>query len=142
MIVKRPRSLWLWALLALILTQLSLWLAVSAHLTILANHGISFGLLAHTGVLPTLLETAGVVVVLLAAHWWPTKWVWPEAIAIGGAIGNLLDRLVLGAVPDPLHIAPYPYSFNLADVLIRLGLVVWLGWLAVAALRRRSAQRP
>lgn len=142
MVAKRPRSLWLWSLAALCLTQLSLWLARAAHLTIVANHGISFGLLADSGALPILLETAGVVVLLLATSWWPSRWAWPEGIAIGGAIGNLLDRIVLGAVPDPFRLAPYPYSFNLADLLIRLGLVVWFVSLAVAALRRRSPQRP
>ncbi len=141
MTARRRRMLWLWSLFALVLTQLSLGLAMAAHLPIVANHGIAFGLLAKAGVLPLLLEATGVVLVLLAARLWPSPWLWPEAITIGGAIGNLLDRIVLGAVPDPLHLSPYPYSFNLADLLIRLGLIVWLVSLAVAALRRRNAQR-
>ena len=48
-------------------------------------------------------------------------------LQIGGALGNLLDRLRLGSVTDFIDVGPWPV-FNLADASIVSGLVL-LGWL-------------
>ena len=55
------------------------------------------------------------------------------ALIIGGALGNLIDRIIHGAVVDfiSLHYAGYYwYVFNLADIWISLGvaLLVWGFW--------------
>ena len=53
---------------------------------------------------------------------------------IGGAAGNVLDRIVYGAVADFLNMAVpgfrNPYSFNVADIAIfagAIGLVIFTG---------------
>lgn len=49
------------------------------------------------------------------------------SFVIGGAIGNLIDRFVRGAVFDFIHFHYYDYSFpifNLADSFISLGVFV------------------
>jgi signal peptidase II len=49
------------------------------------------------------------------------------AVVLGGALGNLADRLFRspglgrGAVVDWIHVAGYPATFNLADIAIRAG---------------------
>ncbi len=54
------------------------------------------------------------------------------AAVVGGAAGNLADRLFRapgpgrGAVVDWIHVAFYPPTFNLADLAIRLGALVAL----------------
>lgn len=51
------------------------------------------------------------------------------AAVLGGALGNLADRLFRspgagrGAVVDWIHVAGYPATFNLADVAIRVGAI-------------------
>ena len=48
------------------------------------------------------------------------------AIIIGGALGNLFDRIYYYAVPDfiDLHIGNYHwYIFNIADIFITLGII-------------------
>ena len=49
------------------------------------------------------------------------------ALVIGGAIGNAIDRLLYGAVADFINMTccgfRNPYSFNLADVFIFIGLM-------------------
>ena len=45
---------------------------------------------------------------------------------IGGAIGNLYDRIVYKAVPDfiDLHIKDFHwFTFNIADIFISLGII-------------------
>ena len=54
-------------------------------------------------------------------------------LIIGGALGNLADRIIHGAVVDfvSLHYAGYYwYVFNLADIWISLGVVllIWGFW--------------
>lgn len=44
----------------------------------------------------------------------------------GGTIGNLWDRIIHGYVTDMLHVAFYPAIFNVADVAIRVGVIMML----------------
>ena len=68
------------------------------------------------------------------AVWWATsqsEWVrWGIALTLGGGAGNIIDRLVHGAVADFFSFHAYGfywYIFNLADVAIALGLfaLIW-----------------
>ncbi len=54
---------------------------------------------------------------------------WALALQLGGALGNLTDRLRQGYVTDFIAVANFPV-FNLADVAITLGIVVllWSAW--------------
>ena len=48
------------------------------------------------------------------------------SLILGGALGNLYDRLLSGAVVDFININPmgfFPYTFNLADSFITIGMV-------------------
>ena len=56
------------------------------------------------------------------------------ALVLGGAIGNLIDRLRLGRVVDfvAAHWGPHYFpTFNLADSAITIGVILWLAdaWL-------------
>ncbi len=113
----------------------------------LTNAGATLGLGSqHPAVVLvlSLVATAGVVV------WWVTGLDAVErlalAVVLGGAAGNLLDRVLNGAVTDWLHVACYSPTFNLADVAIRLGALVALvargrsmSRTANSGMRRRSA---
>lgn len=97
------------------------------------NDGVSFGMLG--GIVPWwgLIALAAVIVA------WLLIWLWraPDRLAaaalgliIGGALGNVIDRLRYQAVPDFLdfHFGTYHWpSFNLADVAIFCGaaLLFW-----------------
>ena len=92
-----------------------------------SNQGASFGLGAqHPFVVTALavLGTAGVA-------WWLTRAMTAgERIAVGvvlgGALGNLLDRVAQGAVTDWMQVVWYPATFNLADLCIRGGIIAAL----------------
>ena len=58
------------------------------------------------------------------------------ALQIGGAFGNLLDRLRLGSVTDFIDVGVWPV-FNLADASIVTGLIL-LGWLLLRPGARNS----
>jgi len=104
------------------------------------NRGINFGLFAHSADLVRWLLIALALVISV----WIWVWVrrqphrpvvlWSAGLLIGGAIGNVIDRIRYGAVADFLNMSvpglDNPYSFNLADVAIfagALGLVLFTG---------------
>lgn len=102
------------------------------HLTYIRNPGAAFGLFAHqTGlfIAVTLLVVAAVVVVCLRLP--PGRHLLRISLGLvlGGALGNLIDRLRFGLVVDFLDFRIWPV-FNLADTAIVTGafllvLVVW-----------------
>ena len=61
-------------------------------------------------------------------------------LQLGGAFGNLVDRLRFGAVTDFINYAPTK-TFNLADVLLLSGVLVILAALLRQAVPRRVALR-
>lgn len=97
-----------------------------------ANDGIAFGLFDDAGAAVTVISAIAFLALLaLVARTSHSGWTWlPMGLLAGGAIGNLLDRLRLGAVTDFIDLPRWP-AFNLADVWITLGVIV----LAVTLLR-------
>ena len=93
--------------------------------TLTHNEGVAFGLASGGGAALVLLTVVALtfVGVLFARN--PTRpWMWIAfGLLAGGAIGNLADRVRLGAVTDYVDIFSWP-PFNLADVAITLGVLV------------------
>ncbi len=93
------------------------------------NPGISFGLLADLGSWgPIILSSLALIVIAILLLWlWRAEGGWERAaisMVIGGALGNLLDRIRAGAVTDFLdfHVGAYHWpAFNLADTGIVFG---------------------
>jgi signal peptidase II len=90
------------------------------------NHGVAFGFLpgSHLGV--TVL--IGIALLLLIAYFLrhaerPLIWL-PTGMLLGGALGNILDRLRDGAVTDFVKLPLGWPPFNLADTSITLGILV------------------
>ncbi len=104
------------------------------------NRGVNFGLFAsHAEAMRWIL-----IAVALAITVWVWIWVrregarrWAQVSAgllIGGALGNVVDRVAYGAVADFLNMSccgiENPYAFNVADISIfagALGLVLFSG---------------
>ncbi|MDQ2066251.1 signal peptidase II [Xinfangfangia sp. CPCC 101601] len=104
------------------------------------NRGINFGLLSGEAELTRWL----LILVALAISAWVIHWVRKEpqnqlaqvsaGILVGGALGNVVDRVLYGAVADFLNMSccgfENPYSFNVADIAIfvgAFGLVLFTG---------------
>jgi signal peptidase II len=103
------------------------------------NRGVAFGFLpgSHTGV--TIL--VGVALIALFAYFArhstrPLIWL-PTGMLLGGALGNVIDRVRQGAVTDFIKLPLGWPPFNLADVSITLGILI----LFVLIDRSRHADR-
>ncbi|AHF04437.1 peptidase A8 [Marichromatium purpuratum 984] len=147
---------WLWlSLLVLVLDQASKWLVYglldpfqvvalteTLHLTLVFNEGAAFSLLAGAGGWQRWLFSLIAVAVSVALVIWlgrlrrDQRWSAAAlALLLGGALGNLIDRVVLGHVIDFVQVYlpflpmslfnPWP-AFNVADSAISIGVVILL----------------
>lgn len=94
-------------------------------LTLSHNRGVAFGLAGGSGA-PLVLVTVvalGIVLYLFSRN--PTRpgmWI-ATGLLVGGAVGNLTDRVRVGAVTDFVDLPPWP-PFNLADMSITAGVIL------------------
>ncbi|HEU5142711.1 MAG TPA: signal peptidase II [Solirubrobacterales bacterium] len=94
-------------------------------LTLVHNRGVAFGLASGGGA--ALVALTVVALVFVAALFArdpsrPGMWV-AVGLLIGGALGNLADRLRADAVTDYVDVLSWP-PFNLADVAITAGVAI------------------
>ena len=111
------------------------------HLTYVRNSGAAFGLLP--GMQPLFFVTTGVVIGFILLYWLHVRPTDPLLVIglgleLGGAIGNLIDRMAWGSVIDFLDFRFWPV-FNFADCSVFIGLFVLL--LAAVRQSRRDAER-
>jgi len=90
------------------------------------NHGVAFGFLpgSHLGV--TIAVAVALVALLsyFALHA-AQRLVWlPTGMLVGGALGNILDRVRHGSVTDFIKLPLGWPPFNLADASITLGILI------------------
>ena len=113
-------------LVVLLLDQLSKYWAAQAGLVVL-NTGISFGFLESSWLIWVLLMGLGIV-----GSWFVVKNRLQQRFPIlygaiaGGAVSNVLDRLLLGGVQDWLPILGLSITNNIADWVIVGGLGISL----------------
>ena len=98
------------------------------------NRGMSFGLFNNNDAMNTAVFTVLAAIIVIAL----LVWLWKAqnslirlaiGLIIGGAIGNVIDRVLRGAVVDFLdfHLGTWHwFAFNLADAAICLGVVALL----------------
>ena len=102
------------------------------HLTYVQNTGAAFGLFRGWAV---MFVAASVLIIgwiarqlLRPSAPWPRSVLWGYGLVLGGAVGNLLDRIRLGYVVDFLDLRVWPV-FNVGDSAITIGvaLLIWHG---------------
>ena len=104
------------------------------------NTGSIFGLFQGHNAPLILVSFLGVAVLILLyrSQRFPTGLLRLSlGLQLGGAFGNLVDRVRLGHVTDWVDVGPWPV-FNIADASIVTGLVI-LAWLFVMSERSTSA---
>ncbi len=109
------------------------------------NRGVSFGLLAQSQLWLPACITLGTIGLTLAITVWYMRTedrltLLALALVIGGAIGNIIDRIRYGAVTDFLdfHLGAYHWpAFNIADSAIVIGVVLLIGLSIVDGQRQK-----
>ncbi|MEQ8164661.1 MAG: signal peptidase II [Alphaproteobacteria bacterium] len=121
----------IWALGALEASDPAIFLVPALSLKLAFNSGVSFGFFSGSPVLVLLVTT---VLVLALTVWFFRTSSSLDALALGciiaGAVSNLADRGVHGAVTDFLAWGPRASPFfvnNLADIWITAGVLILFG---------------
>jgi signal peptidase II len=112
--------------------------------------GMRFVNVRNTGVAFSSLQGAGpligviVAIALIALLWYfrrhaakPLMWL-PTGMLLGGALGNVIDRIREGAVVDFIKVVDFWPAFNVADISVTLGVILLL-WIME---RRDAGHRP
>ena len=95
------------------------------------NYGINFGLLSQDSPLTRWVLITVALAITACVIWWIRKdpsygrQNFAAGLLVGGALGNVIDRLVYGAVADFINTSccgfHNPFAFNIADIAIFAG---------------------
>ncbi|MEM9350642.1 MAG: signal peptidase II [Pseudomonadota bacterium] len=141
------RALWVTAAIVFVIDQVTKWyivhfleldrrLAIDVlppllNLRMTWNEGINFGLFAGGGNTRYILIAIAFAICALVI-WWMRKGqpriaLICAGILVGGAMGNVIDRFLYGAVADFLNMSccgfTNPYAFNVADIAVFIGAI-------------------
>ncbi len=107
------------------------------------NTGAAFGILQDQAVFLTVMAFIGLAAIYVYYRYPPFEhWVATLAIGLmlGGAVGNLLDRVTQGRVTDFIDFPRFP-SFNVADSSITIGVaIIIIGYFLLES--RKEAPAP
>ena len=97
------------------------------------NNGVSFGMFSNFESAKFFILTTNLIILAILLIWlWRNQTIylsWALGLVIGGALGNIIDRIENGAVADFLdfHYMGYHWpAFNLADSFIFIGVTLLL----------------
>jgi signal peptidase II len=145
LIVVADQATKAWILTGLDLPQLAtLKVAGPFYLTMVWNPGVSFGFLqAQHDLVRWALAAFSIAVAIMLAVWVRRSerplFATAVGMVMGGAVGNVIDRIRFGAVADFVDVSRlhFPWVFNLADSAITIGICLLL----LDMLRQDSRER-
>jgi signal peptidase II len=117
------------------------WLVRIRHLS---NTGAAFGVLQDAGVFLTFTAVIAIGAIVFYYLYPPFENGLMRAalgLLLGGAVGNLIDRLRFGEVTDFIQFPRYP-AFNVADSSITIGLAVIIGFFVLIEGREKKQPDP
>ena len=104
------------------------WLSPYARLVHWYNSGAAFGIFQNGNLVFTVLAFLVIgAIVYYFPHAEPDDWTlrFAMGLQLGGAMGNLIDRLLMGRVTDFISVGAFPV-FNIADASISVGVAILL----------------
>jgi len=107
-----------------------IYLASFINISLIWNNGIAFGLLSFENNFLynsiSILILLIIIILIFLSHKSKKLKKYSYIFVIGGALGNLFDRITYSAVPDfiDIHYSGFHwFIFNIADIFITLGIV-------------------
>ena len=146
-------------LFAVCADQLTKWLAVIflegeadlllwedvLHFSFVRNRGAAFGMLQDQRWLFMVVSTIAIGALLVYLIRWKPKNLWVRvsiAMIIGGGIGNMIDRVLLGYVIDFIYVKLIDFPvFNVADCFVTVGSGILITYLICDVVREIKQER-
>ena len=101
------------------------------HFTVVHNTGIAFGFFRDQGIVFIFIPVIAVVLLIFNIYFYKNNkalsqiYIVAFSLILGGAIGNLIDRIFFGYVIDFIDLRVWPV-FNIADSAITVGAFIIL----------------
>ena len=115
-------------------------------LTFIKNPGMAFGILIGGKLFYTVFASLACVVILVYLFRLKPENYWARfalASILGGAIGNLIDRLMYSEVVDFIDIRVIHWPvFNFADIAITVGMVILIAVVIFEKKKEESEEEP
>lgn len=142
--VNRHSLFWIIAIAAAALDQLTKWIVTTLmdvgqsipifpflSLTHIKNTGAGFGILQGQNAFFILVALIAIVVIVFSLRKIVEKHHTTvfAALILGGAVGNLIDRILIGSVTDFINFSFWP-AFNVADSALVVGVLglIWMSF--------------
>jgi signal peptidase II len=113
--------------------EIAQWLRSIVQITHVTNTGVAFGLFPRLGGVSALISAVISVVILIYQRQIPRgQWAIRLALGmmLGGAVGNLIDRIIRGTVVDFIDLNFWPLQsfpvWNIADSCVTVGTILLL----------------
>lgn len=102
------------------------------HFTLVFNTGIAFGLFKNQGIIFVIIAVIAIVLLIYNIYYYfqhekvlSRTYIVAVSLILGGAIGNLIDRIYYGQVIDFIDLRIWPV-FNIADSAITIGAILFV----------------
>ena len=100
------------------------------HMTLVHNTGIAFGFFKDQGVVFIIIPMIAIVLLMFNTYYYrqnnkqlSRSYILAFSLILGGAIGNLIDRIFYGYVIDFIDLRVWPV-FNIADSAVTIGAII------------------
>jgi signal peptidase II len=128
--------------------QIADWLRPVIQITHVTNTGVAFGMFPGLGGLSAIISAVISLVILIYQRQIPVEQ-WPMRLALGlmlgGAVGNLIDRVTVGYVVDFIDLNFWPLQsfpvWNVADNSVTVGTIFLLVLMFLEERREASRER-
>jgi len=103
------------------------------HITLVHNTGIAFGFFKDQGIVFIVIPVIAIILLIFNIYYYKQNdealshtYIIGFSLILGGAIGNLIDRIIFGYVIDFIDVRFWPV-FNVADSAITVGAAI-IAW--------------
>lgn len=100
------------------------------HMTLVHNTGIAFGLFKNQGIVFMVISAVAIILLVYNIYYYKYNgerfsrlYIVAFSLILGGAIGNMIDRMLYGYVVDFIDFQVWPV-FNIADSAVTIGAVI------------------
>lgn len=108
------------------------------------NTGAAYGIFSNSTTMLIVVSCLFLVLLLIYDLFNSTKNIWYNlglSFIVGGAIGNLIDRIFLGYVRDFANFEIFKFIFNLADAFITFGLIFFVIYILITLKEEKSQNK-
>lgn len=112
--------------------------------TYVENTGAAFGMLGGKTwflIIVTIVFIVAFVLFDIYNHSNNPLYIWGVGLIISGAIGNFIDRIFLGYVRDFISIRFFSFVFNIADMWITFGIIIFAIYLFVSMIEEAKEKK-